>query len=45
MRLFSTDFARSFLVGFAVGAVVVFTSLDGDSANPVVTQAVAATQR
>lgn len=45
MRLFNADLARSFLVGFALGTIVVFTSLSGDHANPVVTEAVAATPR
>ena len=45
MRLFNTQLVRSFVIGFALGTVVVFTSLHGDRANPVVAEAVAATPR
>lgn len=41
MGLFKADFYRSFAIGFALGAVVVFSML-GDAANPVVTPAIAA---
>lgn len=45
MQLFNSQLVRSFVIGFALGTVVVFTSLHGDSHNPVVTEAVAATPR
>ena len=47
MGLFKPDFYRSFAIGFALGAVVVFTTLGGGTggniANGVVPAAVAAT--
>lgn len=46
MGLFKPDFFRSFAIGFALGAVVVFGTVSGNSGNVftggVVTAAVAA---
>lgn len=33
MRLFKSDFYRFFVVGFAVGAVLVVASMDGDAGS------------
>lgn len=43
MGLFKADFYRSFAIGFALGAVVVFTVLGSASVNPVVGEAIART--
>lgn len=45
MGLFKPDFYRSFGIGFALGAVLVFATLSGQPVNPVVSQAVAAPMR
>ena len=42
MGLFKADFYRSFAIGFALGALVVFTALDNGAANPIVSEAFAA---
>jgi len=45
MGLFRPDFYRSFAIGFALGAVVVFSALSGQPGNPVVSEAIAAQAR
>lgn len=42
MGLFKADFYRSFGIGFALGALIVFGTLGGTVVNPVVGQAWAA---
>lgn len=41
MRLFKADFYRTFAIGFALGAVMVFTVMDGSN-DSVVPSAIAA---
>lgn len=41
MRLFKADFYRTFAIGFGLGAILVFTVLDGSN-DTVVPSAIAA---